>query len=648
MLHDRWAKMDALGLNTSQSNVACGSLQDLRDHLHQLLAAKTTDTRAEHVSAGLEIQPHATFLVPASENGATNGADTTQSQPESSTARTVIASEALQNQSPDDPVLQRTVAGLIVNAVSAVDGSGWTLRQMTRGAHGWQFAYNCKDSLKAWNHAHAKGPQRPPIGSYSNSNMSGLDAINFSRPAFDCRGTLSIVFYNSSRGIVIKYEHTPLHKTVTQLVERLEPAPTPVPINNRNGNNKNTNGSQRTPRPVRARRSLRSTQTPQGDEENGGESRKKRRKTTNNIPETSVEERLPESQRTSQDRAPSDSQTTRATSTGLLNVPPEEAERRRKTAIELLTGKGIDPNTLSPEQFSIFANQAPSLQTSSLEMLAKYGAERLRIVHPEEKSPPAPSKPTPAPEPVAHEPPVAAPPVAPATEPATEPPPPPIPTTVPQQGPTPVKPKNITSGRCQTCRQRKAKCDKEYPSCSTCIEAGVECVYLPVKKRRVRVNGELIDADEAAAQGITISRKRKSMPDASEPTGPVASQSPPHMENGEHVPESKVPLDSTEDQSAEHQTVEDQPMKDQPVEHEPVEDQSMEDQPVEHEPVEDQPIEHQPIEHETVERQTVQHQAVEEQSVEHHLPIEQQPIEHQPVHRPIEHQRVEDQSAGHH
>jgi hypothetical protein len=50
-----------------------------------------------------------------------------------------------------------------------------------------------------------------------------------------------------------------------------------------------------------------------------------------------------------------------------------------------LTGKGIEPATLSIEQFNIFANQAPNLQTASLEMLAKYGAERLRIVHPDEK-----------------------------------------------------------------------------------------------------------------------------------------------------------------------------------------------------------------------------------------------------------------------
>lgn len=68
----------------------------------------------------------------------------------------------------------------------------------------------------------------------------------------------------------------------------------------------------------------------------------------------------------------------------ILNLPAGEAERRREAAIRLLAESNIDPKTLSPEQFSIFANQSPALQTDSLEMLVKYGAERLRIVLPQE------------------------------------------------------------------------------------------------------------------------------------------------------------------------------------------------------------------------------------------------------------------------
>lgn len=56
--------------------------------------------------------------------------------------------------------------------------------------------------------------------------------------------------------------------------------------------------------------------------------------------------------------------------------------RRRDLAMSLLIHAGVDPNTLSVDQFSIFSNQSPELQKDSLTMLAKYGAERLCIVQP--------------------------------------------------------------------------------------------------------------------------------------------------------------------------------------------------------------------------------------------------------------------------
>ncbi|KAI0146351.1 hypothetical protein GGR57DRAFT_478931 [Xylariaceae sp. FL1272] len=68
-----------------------------------------------------------------------------------------------------------------------------------------------------------------------------------------------------------------------------------------------------------------------------------------------------------------------------IHVSPAEAARRRLVAIELLTGQGIIPSSLSTEQFGIFAHQHPNLQSTSLDMFAKYGAERLRIVHADEK-----------------------------------------------------------------------------------------------------------------------------------------------------------------------------------------------------------------------------------------------------------------------
>lgn len=65
-----------------------------------------------------------------------------------------------------------------------------------------------------------------------------------------------------------------------------------------------------------------------------------------------------------------------------VNVSAAEAARRREAATAMLNNAGVDPTTLSPEQFGIFSNQAPELQRESLNMLVNYGAERLRIVHP--------------------------------------------------------------------------------------------------------------------------------------------------------------------------------------------------------------------------------------------------------------------------
>ncbi|KAI2628567.1 Bud-site selection protein [Hypoxylon sp. NC1633] len=68
------------------------------------------------------------------------------------------------------------------------------------------------------------------------------------------------------------------------------------------------------------------------------------------------------------------------------NMTLAEAERRMQTAIGLLSERGIDPATLSKEQFSIFANQAPEPQAASLEMFAAHDAKRMGIVHPDENN----------------------------------------------------------------------------------------------------------------------------------------------------------------------------------------------------------------------------------------------------------------------
>lgn len=68
-----------------------------------------------------------------------------------------------------------------------------------------------------------------------------------------------------------------------------------------------------------------------------------------------------------------------------FSVTPEEAARRQLAARNLLSEAGVDPDSLSADQMNIFSNQSPELQRDSVAMLAKYGAERLQIIHPSNK-----------------------------------------------------------------------------------------------------------------------------------------------------------------------------------------------------------------------------------------------------------------------
>ena len=74
-----------------------------------------------------------------------------------------------------------------------------------------------------------------------------------------------------------------------------------------------------------------------------------------------------------------------ATSLFSIKLTPHEANRRKDVALSLLRDSGIDPDTLSDDQFNIFSNQSPENQKESVAMLVKYGAERLRIIPPSNK-----------------------------------------------------------------------------------------------------------------------------------------------------------------------------------------------------------------------------------------------------------------------
>lgn len=365
------------------------------------------------------------------------------------------------------------------------------------------------------------------------------------RPAFDCRGSVTIAFSKPNKSISLKYEHTPMHKTVAQLLEMLNPPPPPPPPT--------VDEPPAVRKAAKTPNSKRQAADSSQKGEAGGSSRRKRKTAPqagegasqpvrrgekdgeiNLAPEggllpPEMPGALPigessqrplyntQSQLATQDGAagmettssypeglvgvspsPTESQSSAvATSAPILNLPPGETERRRDVAVQLLTDHKIDPQTLSQEQFSIFSNQPPELQMESLMMLEKYGAERLRIIHPNKEAPA-----TGSPDAIAqtHE----ASSVTPSTEAAA-----PSPSNSKKRK-KPAKKSGFseqdiagdnadlsalntspaaggsrrTAGACDFCRRRKIKCGKEQPSCAKCLRSNNTCSYPVLKTRK--------------------------------------------------------------------------------------------------------------------------------------------------------------------
>ncbi|KAK3369135.1 hypothetical protein B0T24DRAFT_532926 [Lasiosphaeria ovina] len=590
--------MEAL-LGADKSNYSCGSVADLQAQLRDLLGSKVTGTRAEHIAVTLKLRATTVFDVPVTETenevleSAANidpllGGPRSSVAPASDAAgapptRKINAIDTLLNKPSDDHVLQKSLAKHVVASLSEVDGSNWTVREVSRNDQSWTFTYICKDSWQAWSRQNSKNPARTVIGEWTNKEGD----FNLGRPAFDCRGSLTIAFVRSTRSIDVKYDHTPIHKTVSQLIELLAPPPPEAPplVLNRKALKEpkppkpprpprapkppkkprapKEPKAPRPPRPPRDRNApntLRSGRKRRAEENGvpGGESSqpKKRRKKKDSaaaiaadgtvmppempsaLPVGQLSERQLYNNDQSQDmgtglggsaaypeglvgsatandtNSRSDSEAVSVNggvhSHSVFDLAPGEAARRRDVAIKLLNDESVDRQTLSPKQFNIFANQSPELQKESLAMLVKYGAERLRIIHPikgdttsgqstpsaQMQGSPADSAPSEskksrkrrsgqADASALNEMEVEATEAAAASD-----------------------KRKKTRGPCDTCRGRKTKCDKKKPSCSQCLEEGLSCYYAPAKPRQSRaaksVEEDIEPATEPAVESVEL------------------------------------------------------------------------------------------------------------------------------------------------
>jgi len=473
-----------------------------------------------------------------SSSGATDGAG--------QATRVVLANETLMNQS-DNPVLQRSVAKYILGAVSAADASTWMLRDLSRGSHGWTFTYICKDSHQYWYRQTAKNPSQAVIGEYS---LQEPDPVLMARPAFDCRGCALVSFNRSSRSITVKYDHTLLHKTVGQLSELFPPpqrqlGPGAQKILQQKTPKKSTSEQkEKGPASEKKSRAPSKKRQSQAGDETGQQPKKRRRKKKQD--DVSAEGHA-DHQGPSQAMAPSwpeqpahhqllqspgqsygeyssgnanDSAAAQHDPSGKplapqngsaptllpLNVSADEAARRQTVAGKLLSDAGVNPDSLSTEQMNIFSNQGPDLQKDSIAMLAKYGAERLHIIHPQNNDKSKSTDSTSASSAAAQ---------TAQTAPSAS-------------GLTTTKELSLQSGAdvsevtngvsmasgskgkgssrskrglgksrhaCSECKSRKTKCPKERPVCSECQSSRRHCQYPPPKPRS-RKSAALVVEDE--------------------------------------------------------------------------------------------------------------------------------------------------------
>ncbi|XEV05677.1 hypothetical protein FSHL1_010964 [Fusarium sambucinum] len=554
---------------TVSNNSQCDSVEQLQNQLRGILNAKVTSTRAEHVAITTELRATVRFQLTMSElengthdnpnnlNTSAEGAQSTGvngDQDAGQPSRVVFANDTIMNQPQDDPALQRSVAKHIISTISSADGSIWIVREVSRGAQGWTFTYLCKDSFQHWSRQTAKNPSKTIVGEFSQrepdptlhskliSRPHSFPKAHheIARPAFDCRGFIVIAFNRSTRSITIKYDHTPLHKTVAELAAHFKPPPRQLGPGAQKLQEQQQKAKEKTPKKPRGekkdkkdkkgKKERKKRDSVKAQDENGNPRKRKKKNSdasqseatdgpmippdypgapavngqTNlayinggQAPDENGQQGFNEYPQELMGDAPGATNGTGSQQTGgqpgsvtfPVNVSAAEATRRREAATAMLSNAGVDPTTLSPEQFGIFSNQAPELQRESLNMLVKYGAERLRIVHPGNREGSAQaSASTPQ-----------------STQSSTGPR-----TTkelVPQSGAqgspntdseaqalsqTPddtssPKRKARKMGKSRTacfpCKGRKTKCPRERPTCTECSNHGTACEYAPQKPR---------------------------------------------------------------------------------------------------------------------------------------------------------------------
>ncbi|CAG1961951.1 unnamed protein product [Fusarium graminearum] len=518
------------------NNSQCDSVEQLQNQLRGILDAKVTPTRAEHVAITTELRATVRFQLTASEleNGnhdnpnnldpALGGAQSTEvngDQDAGQPSRVVFANDTIMNQPQDDPALQRSVAKHIISTISSADGSTWTVREVSRGAQGWTFTYLCKDSFQHWSRQTAKNPLKTIVGEFSQREPDPtLHSKLISRPLAELAAHFKPPPRQLGPGAQKLQEQQQKAKEKTLKKPRGEKKDKKerkkrdsVKAQDENGNprkrKKKTNGASQ---PETTDGSMTPLDYPgasavggQTDPSymNGGQAPDNTgHQGFNDYPQGLMGDASGATNGTGSQQAGGQP----GSVTFPVNVSAAEAARRREAATAMLNNAGVDPTTLSPEQFGIFSNQAPELQRESLNMLVNYGAERLRIVHPSNREGSAQASASTAqssqsstgprttkelvPQSGAHDSPNTDFEAQAASQTADD-------TSSPKR-----KVRKMVSALSSTAVYRRAnikKCPRERPTCTECSNHGTACEYAPQKPRnrgKKTKKSEEIDIDD--------------------------------------------------------------------------------------------------------------------------------------------------------
>ncbi|KAG6143499.1 hypothetical protein E4U12_001222 [Claviceps purpurea] len=492
-----------------------------------------------------------------------------------SQSRIYTALSILRSQPSSNPSVQQAVATQIVAAASAADSSSWILHHTELTTIGWTFTYLCEGSTTVWNMRNQR-KVRVIVGDFSKRDPNPL---LMSRPAFDCKGRLIISFPRKERKIIVRYDHMPLHMTVADHMEFTKPPPMIGPQKpskailieaNRQAQKEAASAKRRASRLAKKQEAMEAQEAAIRDGIASPEKPRKERQskdieaaevslvdqaspamddadviqlqqaishedeqvenaiapavtpTEHPVSEALIPNVTPEEEQVENAIAPVVTPTQPPPSKGLiLNVTPEEAERRMDVALKMLAEAEIDSATLSADQLTIFANQAPNLQKESLNMLITYGAERLQIIHPNDREA-LPSAPPPA----------AAPSVGDANE---------------QNGTATTTQNSVRASEtitrkrkrslgksrlsCLPCKSRKTKCPKDRPVCMVCQAAGHVCEYPPHPSSKRTFKSNAIVDESADVDMDADARVEKQQADDEQVPVHAAGAAQTHVEN---------------------------------------------------------------------------------------------------------------------